>query len=231
VGKIKDLPKEERPREKALLFGIETLSDEEILAMLIGSGYLGVNAKEIANKLLIESRGLFYLANKPIQYLKSFKGIGPSSALKIAACFELAKRYKFKSSIIENDIVSTNKIVERYAPKIMGYSQEVFIIVILNKKKEIIHEETLYKGTEFSLETSHNDILRCLVLNRGRYYYLIHNHPNGSLFPSSADMIFTDDISMASKKLHFEMVDHIIISESGYFSFLENPNYGIKENE
>lgn len=223
MGKIKDLPKDERPREKAIRFGIETLSDEEILAMLIGSGFSGCNAKEVASTLLSDSKGLFNLISKPYQSFLTYKGIGETGALRIAACFEIARRYKFSSSNIVNQGVSSEEIVERYSPKLLGLSQEVLIVVILNSKKQIIHEQTLFKGTESTLEIRESDILRCLLFNRGKYYYLIHNHPSGSFLPSSHDVIFTENISKESEKLNIRMIDHIIISESGYYSFLNQP--------
>ena len=151
MSKIKSLPTLERPREKAFHYGVDRLSDHELIAILIGSGTVDSSALDIAYKMLSDHKGLLNLVQKPFSDLLHFKGIGKSKAVKIIAAFEIAKRFNSLKSINEDLPVSSNEIYERYKYHVTGVYQECLRLIILNNKRKIIHEVNLYQGNETSV--------------------------------------------------------------------------------
>ena len=222
MAKIQDLAVLEKPREKASRFGIEELNDHELLALIIGSGTVGHSALEIAQDILNESHSLNELLNKPHQYFQTFKGLNKVNALKLAATFEIARRINQKQRLIyeEESPVTSDSLYQRYALSLVGQLQENLIIVILNKNKQIVFERSLYQGNDTNIAISMRDILRLLTLHNGYYFYLIHNHPHNTLFPSESDISFTRKIKMHAERIGVKLLDHIIIAKDGYYSFL-----------
>lgn len=223
LSKIKSLPTLERPREKAFHYGVDKLSDHELIAILIGSGTVDSSALDIAYKMLSDHRGLLNLVQKPFSDLVHFKGIGKSKAVKIVAAFEIAKRFNSLKSIHENLPVSSNEIFERYKYHVAGVDQECLLLIILNSKRHIIHEVNLYKGNESSVNCSWRQIIQQVLIHNGKYFYIVHNHPSGDHTPSQEDIDFTTTLIKAIQKLKIKLLDHLIISENGYFSFLTAP--------
>lgn len=222
MGKIEDLPIVEKPREKAERFGIETLKDEELLAIIINSGTVGHSSLDIAKDILSDAGNLSSLINKPSLYFYGFKGLKKAKAVKILAVSEIAKRINEKQLFTseENTPVNSDLLYRRYSFRLAGSTQEELIIVILNKNKEIIYEKILYQGNDNEISINYRDILRLLMIHNGYYFYLIHNHPNNSFLPSEKDISFTKKIAEKAKHIHTILLDHIIISRSGYYSFL-----------
>ena len=223
MAKINELPPLERPREKAKRYGIESLSDYELLALLINCGTPENSAIDIAYQMLSDSHGLTRLVNKPLSDLKNYKGIGSDKAIRIMGCFELAKRINHQG-INEEIINSSEQVYERYKT-LFSYTQKEYVyLVILDKKKKVLHEVNLYKGTSDSVTCSSLEIIQQVIIHNGRYFYLLHNHPSGEPFPSNADLAFTGDLIKECKKFQINMLDHLIISPKGYFSFLKKEN-------
>ena len=222
MSKIQDLPIIEKPREKAERFGIESLKDEELLALIINSGTIGHSTLEIASDILNDCHSLSALINKPLLYFCDFKGLKEAKAYKLLAVFEIAKRIKERQLYAkeENQMITSESLYQRYALRLVGLTQEQLIIVILNKNKQIITEKVLYCGDENKIPINPRDILRLLMIHNGYYFYLIHNHPNDSFLPSQADIIFTRLIEEKAKNINVKLLDHIIISRKGYYSFL-----------
>ena len=219
MSKIKSLPSLERPREKAFHYGIEKLSDYELIAILIGSGTFESSAIDIAYQMIQDNRGLYNLVQKPFSDLLSFKGIGKSKAVKIFAAFEIAKRFNSLKVVRDDEPISSDKIYEKYKYKISDLTQEHLYLVVLDRQKRVVHEVNLFKGNENAMTISKIKIIQQVLIHNGRYFYLIHNHPSGSYLPSPEDINFTTDIIQESEKLKITMLDHIIIGEEGYFSF------------
>ena len=223
MGKIIDLPISEKPREKAERFGVETLKDEELLAIIINSGTVGYSSLDIARDLLNECHNLNELLNKPTAYFYTFKGLKKAKALKLIAVLEIAKRINQKQRLIyeEKTTVNSESLYRRYAISLARNSQEVLAIIILNKNKQIIFEKILYQGDDNNLPLNMREILRLLMIHNAYYFYLIHNHPNNTLEPSKNDVAFTKKIEEKTKQLNIHLVDHLIISKDGYYSFLQ----------
>lgn len=222
MGKIKDLPINERPREKALRYGVKSLSNEELLALLIGSGSKEKSAIDISYELLSNYGGLTSLFNAPYQEFKKIKGMKEVKSIKLAATFELGLRYQMltlESASTYYDSVSIYNLIK---PKFINENREIFILLILNKNRKIIYEEILYKGIEKAVPFSSKDVLGTLLVHKGYYFYLIHNHPNGILEPSFPDIQLTENCMKETRKMGFKMIDHLIVSDKGFYSIFEH---------
>ena len=227
MAKIKDLPVLDRPREKALHYGIDSLNDYELLALIIGNGSQNSSAIDIAYAMIAASGGLLNLINKPFSDLLNYHGMGRSKALKISAAFELAKRFPNLEKQPPEILISTEAVYQRYLPIISSSNQENVYLIILDKKMHIVHEVNLYRGTKNSVSVSNKEIIQKIILHDGCYFYLVHNHPSGSSEPSEADAFFTTELIRECQKLEIMMLDHIIISKDGYFSFLKDKKYDV----
>lgn len=224
MSKIEDLPTLEKPREKAARFGIETLSDEELLALIINVGTVGHSSLDIARDVLNDAHTLSALYNKPYQYFHTFKGLKRVNALRLAATIEIAKRMNEKTRLVyeEKAEITSESLYQRYALSLVGQNQENFVLVILNKNKQIIFEKVLYKGDDSNLVISPREIIHLLILHNGYYFYLIHNHPNNTLLPSESDISFTEKMNRKAEKIGVKLLDHLIIGQNGYYSFLHS---------
>lgn len=218
LAKIKELPVFERPREKAMRYGLDSLSSEELIAILIRTGTKDASALDISHRIYSESHGLINLFHKSYQALLDINGIGPGKALVLSACFELCNRY-FKLFNGESESVNSVDIYKRYVLKMKKSNKETFVLLVLNRKKEIIHEENLYQGSEFHIDCQPMEIIKKVILHNGAYFYMIHNHPSGDYQPSPHDVDFTTRIIATANRVNVEMVDHIIVGDNGFYSF------------
>ena len=220
MPKMNEIPNIDQPREKALRFGISNLNDAELLAILIGVGSKDNNVLQLANSLLADSLTIFNLASSPYQYFLQFKGISKVKALKLCAAFEIAKRFDNRQHILleQNAEVNSELLYQRYYLKMVELDKEILVLVVLNRNKKIIYETTLYKGTELGMSLSPKEICQKVLLSKGYYFYVMHNHPNNTIQPSEEDEIFTDELVRISRKFGLKFVDHLIIGISGYYS-------------
>ena len=222
MGKINDLPKLERPREKALHYGIEKLSDYELLAILIASGCKDSSAIDIAFAMLRNSNGLANLVTKQFSDLVHIKGMGKIKAIKIEAAFEIARRFQSLKQVEGEEALDSDMVFQMFRPRLLNIfnvNYENLYLIILNKQKRIIHEINLYKGNENYVM---RQIIQQVLLHNGHFFYIVHNHPSGELKPSEDDVIFTLAIVNECKKMNIKMIDHLIIAEKGYYSFLSS---------
>ena len=217
MAKIKELPKLERPREKAIRYGISSLSNEELLAILLRTGTKDSSALDVAHKLNSGSRGLNNLFLMPYESLTDVRGVGPSKALILAACFELSKRYQ-RSFYGDSGKVNDEDIYQRYINRLLHEEKEVLIIVILNQRLEIIYEEEIYSGGDSLLLCSPSEIVKKVIRHHGKNFYLIHNHPSGDYHPSKNDCYTTDEIVRLAKRVDIELIDHLVVGNAGYYS-------------
>lgn len=221
MSKISDLSPLDKPREKAERFGIETLNDEELLAIIINSGTIGHSALDIAHEILHSSRYLNALLNQPYQYFQSFKGLNKVIALRLTATMEIAKRINQKTLLTcENEsLITSETLFQRYQTSLGCLQQETMAIVILNQRQQIIYETLLYKGNSNTLAVSHKEVLRLLLLYKGSYFYILHNHPSGNISPSKSDIMFTSLIKDKARQIDIKLLDHLIVTVNGCYSF------------
>ena len=222
--KISDIPINLRPREKALVYGIEQLSDQELLALLIGSGGVDNSAMDIASTLLkTHGNSMEALSEENYASLTGYLGLKKSKGMRLLATFEFHKRlnsnrYKNMTKIESNyDIYSRYKNME-------NLDHEELVVLMLNSGRKILKEIVLYKGTFDSFEIDIRQIVQELVLAKAKYFYLIHNHPDEEDKPSEEDILATKIIEKTSSNLGIKLIDHFIIFKGGFVSIKNDQN-------
>nr|MCR5505492.1 hypothetical protein [Bacilli bacterium] len=166
----------------------------------------------------------YNLASKSVKQFKMYKGVKDAKALTLAAIFEIAKRYNVKEMEYTEQSIDSEYLYKKYKNRLIGQEQETLILIILNKQKKILHETTLYKGSNRKISVSFHDIFKLIMMYDGYYIYIIHNHPNGNSKPSKEDILFTGELSARCNKMEIVLLDHLIIGKDGYYSFLKE-NY------
>ena len=220
--KVKDLPLDDRPREKLILRGAQSLSDAELMAILLRTGSKDESVIVVAQKLLKEFGNLAILATKSVEELTHIKGIGKDKAATLVAAFELVRRTEFESKWYSNKKISSPKdIAEIYIPLLRDELQEKFYIVCLSSSNQIIKHELLFVGTLNASLVHPREIFKTALSNNAANIILMHNHPSGNPEPSSEDISITRKISDAGKLLEIQIFDHIIIAGNSYTSFVE----------
>lgn len=225
--KIADLPKEAKPREKAFLHGIGELDDQELLAVIIGSGVKGHSAIEIAKSLLGTFITLPQLSLASLSALTKQRGLNKVSALKLVAAFELHRRLISPKFFKHSPIEESQQIFDRFR-YLESLEYEVVILLMLNRKKEIIREVTKYKGTFESCSFDFREIISELLDSKCSSFVLIHNHPDGSNKPSQNDVISTMILRDKISEFGISLFDHIIVYQNGYYSFKDHGHFSNK---
>lgn len=218
--KIQDIPKELRPREKALLNGVESLTEAELLALIIGSGSRGHNVLEVAQNLLEQNGGLTQLSKKTFAVLTREKSVSEARAFSLLAVFEIAKR--IAQSKPYKDSMSISEIYEHYKVKLCSFEDEHTYILIFNRAKKLIRETLLSKGKETQNVPSKEQVINELLGVNGTGFILLHNHPSGICLPSPGDMAFVRALEECTRGTKFMLIDNVIMSDEGYYSFKEN---------
>lgn len=219
--KISDLPFEQKPREKAIFYGIDTLSDGELLAILIGSGTKGKSALEIGNELLFEYQNLYLLSKDNFSNLKKHKGISLANSLRLEACFEIAKRINKNEKIFLKQLFSPEDVYKLYS-YLSKENTEKAVLVLLNKKRCIIKEKIIDGKYTSSVTITAKEIINEVLMSNAFYLVLIHNHPNEDCNPSEDDNIATEYLLDILHTIGASLFDHIIISSDFYYSYREH---------
>jgi len=216
-------PEDERPREKLMKHGAASLSDSELLAILINTGSGKLSALDLAKKLLREYRSLRNLSGLSVADLKQqkFKGIGKVKAAKLAAAFEIARRLASAPKDDTAPIRTPNDVARRYGAQLRDLQQEVFMVLCLSSSNKIIQERTITKGLLNSSLTHPREVFREAILENAASVILLHNHPSGNKEPSREDIQITKQLVEAGKIIGIEVHDHIIIAGDDYTSMME----------
>lgn len=219
--KIKELPKNERPREKLLRYGVSNLSNEDLISIILGTGTKNINVRELSINILNKIKSLNDLNSLPIKELTSIKGIGEVKAINLVAALELGKRVN--NLIIENKILLNNsKLVNKYFSNlIVNSKQEELLVILVNRAKRMIDYKIMFKGTDSSSLVGVKEILNYAIVNRASGIIIMHNHPSGTLTPSSADNDLTARLSEAAKLIDIPLLDHIITCGKSFYSYLD----------
>lgn len=223
---IKEMPMEERPREKLWERGAEALSDAEILALFFGTGRQGMSVVQLARELITHFGGLRQLSRASAEELLTVKGIGPAKAAQLAAVFEFGRRLALET-YNEMVIERPEDIFSLLQHEMQRLAQESVRVVLLNQRKRLIRVEEVFIGTGNESFANPAEILRRAIVLSAQSIILVHNHPSGDPTPSHADHKVTKRLHEASALIGIELVDHIIIGSpsaahpSGYFSFRE----------
>lgn len=219
---IKQWAKDDRPREKLLFNGPATLSDSELLAILIHNGSKEKTAVDLAKDILKLSKdNLSELGKLSVKDLMKVKGIGEAKAISIAAALELGRRRQTSGTLQKKIISSSNDIADYCIAKLKDYRHEVFAVMYLNRANKINHFQIVSEGGITGTVADPRIILKRALEEDAVSIILCHNHPSGSLKPSRADEDLTHKIKEAAKYFDIRVLDHVIVSDAGYFSFAD----------
>lgn len=219
-GSIKNWAADDRPREKLSSKGPQALSDSELLAILIGNGSREQSAVDLAKQVLkIGQNNLVELGKLSINSLKKIKGIGEAKAITIAAALELGRRRHAGLPLEKTVVRSSRDIAEYLRTIIKDYTYEVFGVLFLNQANKINHFEIISRGGITGTVADPRIILKKALDADATSIILCHNHPSGNLKPSRADEELTLKIKEAARYLDIKVIDHLIVSEQGYYSF------------
>lgn len=218
---IKAMAKEERPREKLLKLGANSLSNEELLAIMIRTGTKEISAIELARKIInMDKTGISYLTNVTLQELQKIKGIGLAKACQILAALEFGKRIS-KSKINSISLNSPSKIANLFMQEFIFLKKEVFKIILLNTKNELIVDLNVSVGILNATIVHPREIFIEAIKRSSNSIILMHNHPSGNPSPSIEDKNLTKRLLEGGRILGISILDHIIIGDGIYFSFKE----------
>ena len=223
---LRDLPPEERPRERLAELGANHLTSIELIAILLGFGTKEHSALALASQLLAQFGSLEELADASLQELLAIKGIGMAKAVKLQAAFHLFKRIRPKAE--ERALIDApEKALAEILPAIEEEQTEVLYILSRDARKRMIHREILGRGTLDNLLIHPREVYCAAIRHRAHSIILAHNHPSGDPFPSKSDVDVTHILRTAGGVLRIELTDHLIIGKKGrFYSFRENGHLG-----
>lgn len=216
---VRNLLRDEQPREKLADYGAEVLTDAELLAILIRSGSLEMNVVDTARHLLEKSGGLSNLARKNWQDMCQIKGIGKVKALTLLAAFELTRRINSGTGKNTVKIHSPGEVFKFFGPRLRDLEKEVFIIGYLNSSKCLTGYDKISEGGRHSTVVDVPEVFRMALLNGAASLVLVHNHPSGNTNPSQADIRLTRRMVETGDTLGLKILDHVIICGNDYYSF------------
>ncbi len=222
AASIKFWAADEQPREKMIQQGAAALSNAELLAILIRSGTRKDSALELARQILqLCNQNLDELGKISLKSLQQIKGIGDTKAVSIAAAIELGRRRQSARFLEKPVIKSSNDIASYLRVVLKDYPYEVFAVVFLNRANKINHFEIISKGGITGTVADPRIIMKKALEEEATSIVLSHNHPSGNLKPSLADEDLTLKIKSAASLFDIKVLDHIIVSDEGYFSFAD----------
>jgi DNA repair protein RadC len=219
---IRNWAVEDRPREKMLAKGIQSLSDSELIALLIGSGTRKITAVELARQILnVAGNNLDMLGKYSVSDLKKHKGIGQARAITIVAALELGRRRKQADSPDREKITGSADVFNLMHAVLSDLTHEEFWILILNRSNRVIDKRKISQGGITGTVTDIRIILKTAIENLATSLILCHNHPSGNLQPSDADISVTRRLKDSAALMDISLLDHLIIAGKGYFSFAD----------
>ena len=218
---IHDLPKSERPRERLQRFGSEALSSQELLALILGRGIKGESVMVTAQRLLSTFGNVRAISEASLEELTQVKGIGLAKASQIKACFELGKRQDLEIDLKDFDIKDPQSIVKAIRATIKDKAKEHFKLILLNSRNKIIGISTISIGTLNANLVHPREVFKEAIIHNASSVVLAHNHPSDDPEPSEADLEITKRIIEAGKIMGIDVLDHIIITKTGFMSFKE----------
>lgn len=219
--RMKDLPLEERPRERLIRHGAERLANKELLAILLRTGTQQESALALAEKLLARFDSLRGLATASFEELVEVSGIGPAKATDILAAFELAKRLADSHMEFQGVVNSPQDAAQMVLRELSLEDKEHFMILMLNTKHRIIAKKVISIGHLHASLVHPREMFKEAIKRSSAAVILVHNHPSGDLTPSKDDLTTTERLKEVGEILGIEVLDHIIVGDNRYLSFRE----------
>ena len=221
--KIKDIPIKERPCERLVSNGVENLSTEELISIILKTGTKGISAKDLSEEILSKVGNVKKLNDITYENLRKIKGIGMVKACNLIAAIELGKRINREIDTLSNiKLSNTETVYKFYKDRIGEKKQEHFYAIYLDNQKRIIKDKLLFIGT-INYSTIHpREIFKEAYIEGATGIICVHNHPGGNPLPSKQDYDVTNNLIEVGKILGIKLVDHVIICKNNYYSFFEN---------
>lgn len=218
---LRDVPSEERPRERMQQFGAQALSNAELLAILLRTGTYAESAVRLAQKVLIEAGSLRNLVDMNMEQLMTIKGIGSAKALQIQASIELGRRLA-RTTMSDTITIRSPQDVSTYLMEDLRYLQkEHFVCLFLNTKNHVIGKETLSMGSLNASIVHPREVFRAAIKRSSASIICVHNHPSGDPTPSPEDIQMTARLVEAGQIIGIEVLDHIILGDQNFVSLKE----------
>lgn len=219
---LKDLPKEDLPRERLISLGAKSLSNEELISIILRTGTKGESVKSLSEKILKEFKDITDLKDLSVGRLKKLKGLGTVKSVTLLAALELGRRVYDTPSVNQTLKVASSIDAYRYFAKYICHEkQENFLVIYLDSQKKYLSHKILFKGTLNSSIVHPREIFKEAFLESAAGIILMHNHPSGLLTPSPEDDLSTRSIIEAGNIMGIQVLDHIIVSATDYYSYLE----------
>ena len=219
---IPNWSEDDKPREKLMLKGKSVLSDAELIAILIGSGSRNESAVDLSKRILASvDNNLNALGKLSLSQLMNFKGIGEAKAISIIAALELGRRRRTEDAVELKKVTSSKIIFEIMQPIIGELPHEEFWIIYLNNSNKVISKSQLSKGGITGTLVDVRLVFKTALEMGATGLILCHNHPSGTLIPSDADKQITKKLKLAGDSLEIKVLDHLIVTEKNYFSFVD----------
>lgn len=219
---IREWAEDDRPREKLILKGRQSLSDAELIAILMGSGSRNESAVDLAKRILKDtSDNLVELSKLSVKDLMKYKGVGEAKAISIIAALELGRRRRGAEALDRKKITSSKDVFEYFFALIGDFTYESFYILLLNRANKIIRHVEISEGGISGTVADPKKIFKMALENNATSIILSHNHPSGSVKPSDADIRLTKKLKSAGEMLDVPVLDHIIIGDEKYYSFAD----------
>lgn len=224
---IKEVPAEERPRERLVRYGAKNLSSEDLIAIILKTGTKDCSSKYLAGQILKMVSDITNLKDITLGNLIKINGIGAVKAIEFLAALELGRRV-YDSRPLDSDLRcnSAQKIFKHFRSELSGLRQENFYCLYLNQQKRLIDRKLLFKGTLNRSLIHPREIFKEAYLASAAYIICVHNHPSGNVIPSSEDINITNNLVKLGNLQGIPVIDHIIIGNNNYYSFYENDALG-----
>jgi DNA repair protein RadC len=215
---IKELPADERPRERMQLRGPQSLSNADLRAILLSTGLKGEPVTAMAERLLVTFGGLGGMLRADLEEIAAERGMGPAKATTIKAALELANRLSALRSEDKPQIASPDDVVDLLGLEMAALEQEQLRVVLLDTKNRVVATRTVYQGSANQAMVRAGEVFRDAVRRNAVGIIVVHNHPSGDPTPSSADVALTAELVRAGQLLDIEVIDHLIIGQGRHVS-------------
>lgn len=219
---IKDLIDDEKPRERLIKYGVDNISNEDLISIILKTGTVSISVKQLSLKILSNIEDISELKNITINGITNIKGIGIVKAVTLIASLELGRRVYYEKNIDNINIKNSEDIYNYFKYLIKDNDQERFYVVYLDVKKKVIDKKLLFVGTVNMSLVHPREVFKYAYLNSASYIICIHNHPSGDVTPSNEDIILTEQLVNIGKSQKIPILDHLIIGNNNYYSFYED---------
>ncbi len=218
---IKNWPEADRPREKLFKSGEHTLSDTELIAILIRNGTPGQSAVDLSRKILSKFKTFRNMSHTDLRDWKEFKGLGQAKIAQVRAAIEIGRRLLTEAKQPKEKVKSSKDIADLFMGRMRDLKKEVFKILFLDNRSQVIETVELAEGTVNQANPIVREIISKALQNFAAALACIHNHPTGDCTPSKEDREFTTELCQVSNVMQIKVIDHIIIGDNTYFSFAD----------